>query len=110
MNLQELDKVIELINGLGDAASDGFVYWLWLQVFNMVWPSLIFLVVVWVVYKLVSPFTFNLMATSRATKLADALKAELGVGSAGDLTNGEGTRVLHEVRILKRAVRTEHSS
>lgn len=100
MSIEEIEKVAELIKGLGDSAAGGFEAWIWLQVFETVWPPLISFAVIAAVYKLIAPMAQGAVTEGKATRAMMDLRRDLDIGLPGLLVQSEIDEILFRVREL----------
>lgn len=110
MDIEELSKVVEMIKGLGDSATDGFVMWLWLQVFENVWGATAFCVFLVFVYVIARPLLQDLRRDSHAVRAMVELREELDCGISGPLIDSEIECVLSKVRRMKAGAKCPEKS
>lgn len=97
MNLQELEKVAEIISNMGDQALDGLTYWLIASVGMDLVTSSILVLFLFGLYAVVNKIINSFGDSSKLQQLRD----ELGVGCPGHLTDSEWKEVLKMIRSFR---------
>ncbi len=100
MNIEELKQVAEMVGDLGDTAGTSFYAWIGLQVFENVWHSAVFILVLWAFYKIFSPVICSYVTEGAATIALKVLREELNTGTSGELISAEIAATIAKVREL----------
>lgn len=101
MDIEELNKVAEIINSLGESASDGFLYWLGADVLIEIIGYAVLICVVVIASRLVKDVFSTVDYDDKNYKFVQFLRDEMGVGSSGPIIDSERDGMIEFVRKAK---------